>query len=51
MLLIMNKSTIVVKSETRTKLKQLGRKGETYDQIICELLKEKDGLLQANSLI
>jgi hypothetical protein len=36
-------STIVISNVTRTKLKELGRKGETYDQIINQLLNEKNG--------
>ena len=38
-------TTIQVKETTRDKLKDLGRKGETYDQIIEKLLQiyEKKG--------
>jgi hypothetical protein len=38
-------TTIQVKETTREKLKDLGRKGETYDQIIEKLLQiyEKKG--------
>jgi hypothetical protein len=32
-------TTIQVKETTRDKLKQLGRKGDTYDQIIERLLQ------------
>ncbi len=31
--------TIVLKHETKRKLTDLGKKGETYDQIIQKLLK------------
>lgn len=30
--------TIQVKSETKRKLDDLGKKGETYDAIICKLI-------------
>jgi len=32
-------TTIQVTKETRNKLKELGKKGETYDDIIRKLLK------------
>lgn len=31
-------STILIRGTTREHLKQFGRKGQTYDEIICELL-------------
>lgn len=34
----MAKVTILVDSSTRERLKYIGRKGQTYDQIIAELL-------------
>jgi len=40
----MPKSTILVKKETREKLRKTGCKGQTYDQIISDLLKSKDSL-------
>jgi len=35
----MNKTTIIVTKQTREKLKALGRKGESYDQIINRLIR------------
>ena len=40
----MSKSTILLEKETREKLRKTGYKGQTYDQIISELLKSKDSL-------
>jgi hypothetical protein len=37
----MSKSTILIESITREKLKQIGRKGETYDDLINQLLQKK----------
>ncbi|WXG43611.1 MAG: hypothetical protein WED04_06165 [Promethearchaeati archaeon SRVP18_Atabeyarchaeia-1] len=34
-----SKTTIELSMETRNRLKALGRKGETYDQIIKKLLR------------
>lgn len=34
----MSKSTILIESKTRDQLKQIGRKGQTYDQILRELV-------------
>jgi hypothetical protein len=34
-------TTIIVSSKTRDLLKQIGTKGQTYDQIIAELLALK----------
>lgn len=36
----MVKTTILVEKETREKLQKTGHKGQTYDQIIAELLLE-----------
>lgn len=44
----MSKSTILIESVTREKLKQIGRKGESYDDLINHLLllqKKKLGSL------
>jgi hypothetical protein len=39
----MKKSTILIETKTRENLKQLGTKGQTYDQLINELImKSKD---------
>ncbi|MFW6142301.1 MAG: DUF7557 family protein [Candidatus Saliniplasma sp.] len=41
----MGRTTIAVKKETKNELKHLGRKGESYDDIIDRLLKlSKDEL-------
>ena len=37
---IMEKTTIVISGETRDELKGLGKKGESYDTIIKDLLKK-----------
>jgi len=40
------KTTIELSKETRDRLKKLGKKGETYDEIIrrlLELAKEREG--------
>jgi hypothetical protein len=36
------KSVIVLEFETRERLKQVGRKNQTYDQLIQELLRLKE---------
>ena len=36
-------TTIQVKKGTRERLKKLGRKGDTYNDIITRLLKEYEG--------
>jgi len=37
------KTTIELSKETRDQLKELGKKGETYDQIVRRLLKLATG--------
>jgi hypothetical protein len=37
----MPKTTILVETETRESLKRIGSKGQTYDQVINELIKVK----------
>jgi hypothetical protein len=37
----MSKTTILVESATREELRQMGRKNQTYDQLIMELIKSK----------
>jgi hypothetical protein len=39
----MGKSTILIESKTRENLKQLGTKGQTYDQLINELIIKTKG--------
>jgi hypothetical protein len=36
----MSKTTILVESTTRKRLRQIGRKNQTYDQLINESLNE-----------
>ena len=36
------KSTILIREATRERLKQTGKKGETYDQLINQLLDHKN---------
>ena len=38
---IMRKSTILIESITRERLKQMGRKGQSYDQLINQLIEKK----------
>jgi hypothetical protein len=38
-------STILIRNRTRERLKQLGKKGQTYDELIDELIK-----LRGNSM-
>lgn len=37
----MAKVTILLETKTRDELKALGRKGQTYDQLILELINER----------
>lgn len=37
----MSKTTIIIENTTRELLKQLGRKNQTYDQLINELVELK----------
>jgi predicted CopG family antitoxin len=43
---MMSKSTILIESMTRERLKEIGRKGQSYDQLINHLLdiKKRDSL-------
>jgi len=38
----MSVTTIKLKSETRNRLKSLGHKDQTYDEIVNEILDRKD---------
>jgi hypothetical protein len=40
----MSKSTILLEKDTRQKLRKVGYKGQTYDEIIKKLLESKDVL-------
>jgi hypothetical protein len=47
---MMNKySTILIKSTTREQLKEVGRKGQTYDQLLNELLFLKRNSVKGSS--
>ncbi|MBV9176342.1 MAG: hypothetical protein JO297_04835 [Nitrososphaeraceae archaeon] len=37
----MNKTTILIQNNTHERLKQIGRKGQSYDQLINQLLEKK----------
>lgn len=39
-------TTLLVKKETRQLLRKLGKKGQTYDEVIAELAKEKEASLR-----
>ena len=44
----MHRSTILVRDETRERLKEIGKKGQSYDELINQLLEnKKDGRTQA----
>jgi predicted CopG family antitoxin len=45
----MHKSTILVRDETRERLKELGRKGQSYDELINQLLEVKKIQLMGGS--
>jgi predicted CopG family antitoxin len=38
----MVKHTILVRDETRERLKEIGKKGQSYDELINQLLKSKN---------
>ena len=40
------KTTIVIENETRNLLKEVGKKQQTYDQLIRELLELKKGKMK-----
>ena len=41
----MSKTTILVEKSTRDNLKALGKKGDSYDDLISELLRLRSGTL------
>jgi hypothetical protein len=43
----MSKTTILIESTTREKLREIGRKSQTYDKLINELIATKKGRLTA----
>jgi hypothetical protein len=36
----MTSTTIILKKTTRDSLKQVGKKGQSYDELICDLIQE-----------
>jgi predicted CopG family antitoxin len=46
----MPKSTILVESMTRERLKKIGRKGESYDELINQLLNLKKEVSLENGI-
>jgi predicted CopG family antitoxin len=43
-------TTILVRDETRERLKEIGKKGESYDELINQLLENKrDGRTQVSN--
>lgn len=42
--MIKNKTSIIVEHNTRNELRRIGRKEQTYDQVINELIKIKQNL-------
>jgi predicted CopG family antitoxin len=38
----MHKGTILVRDETRERLKEMGKKGQSYDELINQLLENKN---------
>lgn len=44
------RTTILIKKDTREKLRDIGRKQQTYDEIVNELLKKAKGSPNASTL-
>ena len=44
-------STILIRNETRKKLKEIGKKSQTYDDIINELIESKISVRNAHLLV
>lgn len=42
--MLKNKTSIIVESSTRNELRKIGRKEQTYDQLIKELIEIKQNL-------
>lgn len=42
--MIKNKTSIIIEHNTRNELRRIGRKEQTYDQVINELIKIKQNL-------
>jgi predicted CopG family antitoxin len=52
----MHNATILIRNQTRERLKEIGRKNQTYDQVIIELIewklkKTKDYTIASNDSI
>jgi hypothetical protein len=48
----MNTTTILIKRKTKKELKDIGAKGQTYDQLITELIKlKKDSAIQSKTVV
>jgi hypothetical protein len=47
----MSKTTIIIESDTRERLKQVGFKGQTYDLIINSLLADATKEIQKGTLL
>jgi predicted CopG family antitoxin len=45
----MSRSTILVRDETRERLKEMGKKGQSYDELINQLLEFKKIQLMGGS--
>jgi hypothetical protein len=43
-----DKTTILIKTETRRKLKQIGRKEQTYDDVISELMEKNESISKSS---
>ena len=42
--MVEHKTSIIIDTDTRNELKQIGRKNQTYDQLIRELIKFKNNM-------
>lgn len=40
----MSKTTILIETKTRQQLKEIGRKGQTYDEVLRELIAKKNNI-------
>jgi predicted CopG family antitoxin len=45
----MVKHTILVRNETRERLKEIGKKGQSYDELINQLLENKDRKIRTDN--
>lgn len=42
--MVENKTSIIIEKETRNELKQIGRKNQTYNELIKELINFKNNM-------